>query len=318
MHCHTAGIGSNSECFISDELRKSWKINFYFKSFNSSIEELEEKGDQILLKHISDYLKESKYLDGVVILAMDGVITDGKLDKEQTEIYVPSDYVARETKKYANLYYGASINPNRPDAIERMRQAKKDGAVLMKWLPSVMFFDPSDEKYIPFYEELIKLDIPLLTHAGHERSFTLAKNELADPKKLLLPLKLGVTVIAAHIGCSGKNDGQDNMQRLIEMMDDYPNLYADISSLTQLNKLGFMSEALRTESLKGRLLYGTDFPLIETGLTHPIFHAFNLTASEIQEIQAHKNPFDQDIILKQKLGLSPDVFSRSAKLLKLD
>ena len=55
---------------------------------------------------------------------------------------------------------------------------------------------------------MIELDLPLLSHAGDERSFTQAADELADPMRLRLPLELGVRVIAAHIGSTGKNQGR--------------------------------------------------------------------------------------------------------------
>ena len=39
MHCHIAGIGAgNSGCFISPELRKSWRFRIYLRSFAVSRE----------------------------------------------------------------------------------------------------------------------------------------------------------------------------------------------------------------------------------------------------------------------------------------
>ena len=40
--------------------------------------------------------------------------------------------------------------------------------------------DPSDAKIRPFYERMKELGIPLLTHTGQERSFTSARDELAE------------------------------------------------------------------------------------------------------------------------------------------
>ncbi len=86
--------------------------------------------------------------------------------------------------------------------------------------------------------------IPLLTHTGKESSFVGAKDSLCDPFRLELPLKLGLTVIAAHVGTPGKNHGQENFERALIMLGRYPNLYADISSLTQINKLRYLGNIL--------------------------------------------------------------------------
>jgi predicted TIM-barrel fold metal-dependent hydrolase len=319
MHCHSAGLGyGGSGCFVSAGLQDSWKFKFYIRSFNVTIKELKEHGDSLIVQKISEKIRKSQYVAGAVILAMDGMIgPNGKLDKENTEIYIPNEFVASEVKKYDNLYFGTSINPYRTDAIERLAMAANDCAVLMKWIPSTMHINPSDEKIIPFYKKLIKYNLPLLCHTGYERTFTWARNEMSDPKRLELPLKLGVTVIAAHIATTGKNEGEENMSRLIPMFDKYPNLYADISSLTQINKLGYLSRVLKKSHILDRLMYGTDYPLTETGICLPLYHAFNLTPKEIVRLQRIKNPWDRDIKLKQALGVPADIFARSAETLQI-
>lgn len=47
-----------------------------------------------------------------------------------------------------------------------------------------------------------------------EKSFSTAKDELAAPARLELPLSLGVKVIAAHIATTGKSEGQNNTQTM--------------------------------------------------------------------------------------------------------
>ncbi len=54
---------------------------------------------------------------------------------------------------------------------------------------------------------------------------------------LELPLSLGVTVIAAHIASTGKNNGKGKFERLLPLFQRFEYLYTDISSLTQINKL---------------------------------------------------------------------------------
>jgi hypothetical protein len=69
-----------------------------------------------------------------------------------------------------NLLFGASINPKRKNALEEVAQAKQDGAVLIKWIPSIMDFDPADTAFIPFYLAMKRARLPLLTHTGTENS----------------------------------------------------------------------------------------------------------------------------------------------------
>ncbi len=317
MHCHIAGIGAGgSGAFISERLRSSWKYRIYLNAFGVTEKELLRQGDGLIVKRISAQLAESNQVGSAVLLALDGVIdAAGRLDCKRTETYIPNDFLARETAKYPNLYFGASINPYRHDALERLEQAKAQGALLIKWLPAIQHIDPADERLIPFYQKLIELDLPLLTHAGDEHSFTSADNTLGDPAKLRLPLEQGVTVIAAHAASSGSNEGEDNMQRLLPMFAEYPNLYADISSLTQINKLRFLPKLLASGIDPKRLLYGTDFPLITTGLTSPIFSTLQTGPGKTLPLLKVTNPWDQDVQLKLSHKVPVEVFSNAHQLL---
>lgn len=319
MHCHIAGLGyGNSGNFISTALRKSYKFRYYLWAMGVSQNELEQKGDRYVVAHLSKQLANSKRVAKAVVLAIDGRVTrDGELDRMQTEFYVANEFVAAETAKYENLLFGASINPYRKDALERLAWAKQHGAVLVKWLPSIMDIDPSDPALTPFYQKLIELELPLLTHTGQERSFTHARDELCDPQRLHLPLRLGVTVIAAHVASTGANEGEEDFARLLPLLEKYPNLYADISSLTQINKLGYLRRALNEPRLAGRLLYGSDWPLQAFPVVSPWYHFSALSLADLQELRTPTNQWDRDVLLKEKLGVSPDIFARSAEIIKI-
>ena len=70
-------------------------------------------------------------------------------------------------------------------------------------------------------------------------------------------------MIAAHVGSTGKNEGQDNMQRTLALMDEFPELSADISALTQINRKRFLDRVLKAPGPYDRLLYGTDLSFDE-------------------------------------------------------
>lgn len=313
MHVHTAGIGAgDSGCFVSKEMERSFKFSIYLKSFWTNRKELAEKGDAFLIQTISERLAQSEHVGAAIILALDGVVNEaGELDRELTSVHVPNEFVERETAKYTNLFWGASINPKRKDALERLEWARDNGARLVKWIPSIMLFDPGDESFRPFYQKLIEYDMPLLTHAGKEQAFTNAKDALCDPQKLHLPLKMGVTVVVAHIASTGSNGGERDTDRLARMMNQYTNLYSEISSLTQINKPNYLNEAINRPEWQGRLLYGSDFPLNNTALVSPHYYPLRLTTKQRFAISAVDNPWDRDVMIKQALGVRPEVFARS-------
>jgi hypothetical protein len=155
--------------------------------------------------------------------------------------------------------------------------------------------------------------LPLLSHTGDEDSFSRADNELGDPDKLRLPLSLGVTVVAAHIASSGKYHGERGPDRLARMMHDYPNLFTDISALTNVNKPGALKEALTKPEFSGRLLYGTDYPLVNTALESP-WYSFRLSFGQKLQISRTKNPWDRDVLTKHYLGVPAETFARPARM----
>jgi hypothetical protein len=298
-------------------MRDSYKFPIYLKVLGVTLEEIEEHGDQLAAQRLSEKIGASQHVSEAVLLALDGVIDEkGELDRNETEIYVPNSFVKKQSDRFENLLYGASINPYRRDAIKRLEKAKADGALLIKWIPSIMKINPGDPKLTPFYERMKQLDIPLLSHAGDEASFTSADNSLGDPLLLELPLRLGVTVIAAHISTTGEQNGQKQFHRLLPLFDRYENLYTDISSLTQINKLGYMAEAIQHSNLQSRMVYGSDYPLPFFPLVSPWYHLLHISAADARFVHNMENLFDRDVSLKMAFGIPDDVFMRSAKLLK--
>ena len=186
LHIHIAGIGAgDTGCFLSKNMRDNYRFDIYLWAMRVTLAELEEHGDALAVQRLSEELGKSKRIARGVILALDGVMdAHGKLDRARTEVYVPNEYVAREAAKYDNLLFGASVNPARKDWLKRLEWASKNGAVLVKWIPSIMGINPAAPELIPFYRKLKQLELPLLTHPGMERSFSGARDEPADPLRL--------------------------------------------------------------------------------------------------------------------------------------
>jgi uncharacterized protein len=296
-------------------MRKIWKYRIYLSSFGVTEKELEYEGDALVLRRLSETLAGSCLVSRAVILAMDCVIADnGEPDHGRTEMYVPNEFAAAEVRRYPNLLFGASINPHRRDALELVDKAVADGAVLIKWLPAIQLVDPADKRLLPFYRRLAETGLPLLTHTGAENSFARSCDVLGDPERLRLPLMEGVTVIAAHAASNGRNSGERNFDRFLRLAASFPNLYADISALTQANRLGQLERLMRHGELHSRLLYGTDMPLINSVITSPWFHVFKIGPRRMSEIVAEKNPWDRDVALKRALGVTTEIFDNNKRL----
>lgn len=319
MHVHTAGVGAGgSGAFVSRQMSENIRFPLYLRAFGVSREELEAEGDALVVARIHAAVAASERVEKAVVLALDGVVANGELDRVATQVYVPNHFVAAETAKYETLCFGASVNPYRHDAIDRLRQAHRQGALLLKWIPNIMAIDPSDEALRPFYQELVALDIPLLSHAGQERSFATAYDALGDPRRLALPLSLGVTVIAAHIATGGENQGESNFERVLPMFERFPNLYSEISSLTQINKLGYLRRALEVPGLAQRLMYGTDWPLQFFPLVSPFYQTRHVGLGAAKSVSGIENTWDRDVALKQAMGVPGHVFARGAEVLAMD
>jgi uncharacterized protein len=315
MHCHIAGIGAGgSGCFVPPQLKHNWRFKVFLRSFGVSQKEILKSGDGLVSDRISASLAQSKFVSRAVLLALDGVVdTEGNLDPNRTEVFVPDEFVAEMAARHTNLLFGASVNPYRHNALARLEWAKAHGAVLVKWIPPIMEIDPGDPKLIPFYKKMAELNLPLLSHTGREKSFSHAAGEFGDPEKLRLPLSLGVTVVAAHIASSEKYHGERGADRLARLMREFPNLYTDISALTQINRPGRLKEALTRPEFSGRLVYGADFPLINTLLVSP-WYSLNLSLRQKFFIGRTKNPWDRDVLMKHDLGVPTETFARSGKM----
>lgn len=317
MHVHAAGLGyGGSGAYVHPDLVNSWKFPIYLRAFDITEAELRVEGDRALFEKLSTNIANSQFVDHAVVLAMDGAVDErGELDLHRTQLYVPNEYLISELKNHPNLLFGASVNPLRHDSLERLDHVVENGAVLIKWLPNIMHFSPSDGRVEPFYRRMVEHCIPLLTHTGAEHSFNYADNSLGDPFRLHLPLSLGVTVIAAHIATTGETEGETHFERLIPMFEDYPNLYADISSLTQINKIGYLRQALEIESVTERLLYGTDWPLQFFPLVSPYYLLDSITLSQANAVRTINNIWDRDTVAKKYAGVPEEVFLRFSTLM---
>lgn len=317
LHCHTAGFGyGESGCFVSDGMAHSLKVKAYLDGFSVTRDELEAQGDALVIRRLSERLAGAHDVQYAVVLAMDGVMdAAGGLDRARTELYVPGEFVARETRRTRNLLYGASVNPLRSDALARLDRAKRDGAVLVKLLPNIQRFDMGDPRCVPFFRRLKALGLPLLVHCGAEHAFTTADDALGDPLKLRLALDEGVTVFAAHCGGAGRTDWERNGVRAMTLLDRYPNLYFEISAMTLPNHHADLRRALRNPKAVERFVYGSDLPLPATPVVAPWHALFRIGPRNVWRLGRIANVWDRDVAYLKALGVPDAAFTRVPPLL---
>jgi hypothetical protein len=308
MHTHIACESKSNGCYINERFKKHWKYNIYLSAFGVSKKEFETLGDDIIPDKLSELISQSQFVNKGVVLGLDGFYnSDGALNLEKTQILVSNSFVLKQTQKHSNLLYGPSIHPLRKDALIELENAKSNGAVLVKWLPCIMGIDPASEdpRMTAFYKKLIELNLPLLSHTGDEHSFMDSDNVLCDPEKLKKPLLMGVKVIAAHLGTLGKFEGDSSLSRMNKVMNEFPELKFDISSLVNINKFNHIKYA---HEYPGRYYYGSDYPLIRAQflglpLSSHVYYKLKITKDWVKFIRSFKNEFDQDVALKMALGV---------------
>ncbi len=317
LHCHTAGLGfGHSGCFVSDRLGRSLKVGIYLDGFGVAREELEREGDALVIRRLSARLAESSAVGRAVILALDGVVdASGDLDRAATEMYVPNEFVARETRRTPNLLLGASVNPLRRDALARLDRAKRDGAVLVKLLPNIQLVHLDDPRCAPYFRRLRDLGLPLLVHTGSEHAFSTADDSFGDPLKLRLALDEGVTVFAAHAGGAGRTGGERNGTRALRLLDRYGNLYLEISAMTLPNHHADLRRVLADSRAVGRFVYGSDLPLPATPAVSPWYSLFRIGPVRVWRLRRIANVWDRDVAYLKALGVPDAAFVRSAALL---
>lgn len=300
-HVHLAGLpeGENG-CYVSPRLLRSPLFRLITWQHGLPLSDPPRANRKYLDDLLRD-LNESRYVNRLVLLAMDGVYgADGKLDKDRTDFLVSNDYVLDVAGRYPEQFWpGVSINPQRADAIEEAERCARAGAKLVKVLPNAQQFDPADTRYVPFYRALVRLRLPLLSHVGYEFSLIGQDQSSGDPNKLRVPLEEGVTVIAAH-GCSyGLAFYEKFYRTFLELAQRYPNFFADISALTLPNRMAMLLRLRRHQELSERLLFGTDYPL-------PVFSWAcwgRMGLGRLWEIARTTNPFDRQYLICQRLGL---------------
>jgi predicted TIM-barrel fold metal-dependent hydrolase len=294
-HVHLAALpDTGNGCHISQKLLRSPLFRFLLWKHDLSPRHPREANR----KYITDLRQEllaSAFVQKAVLLAMDGCYDEaGRLDRTHTEFLISNDYLFDTVSQYPREFLaGASINPQRRDALDELHRCANRGAVLVKILANAQQFDPADARYKRFYRTMAELGLPLLSHVGYEFSLIGKDQSLGDPARLRVPLDEGVTVIAAHACSSGLVIHERFLPTFIDLAQRYAHFYADISSLTLPNRMRMLLRLRHLPHLHERLLFGTDYPLSVLHL--PAWGRVGLGA--LKMLMRTKNRFDRHYLV---------------------
>ena len=272
----------------------------------------DERVERAIEKRLVGTAEGAADLDAVVGLAFDGVHDeDGGFDAAKTHLYVTNDYGAELAKRHSKLLFGASIHPYRKDAVPELERCVAAGAVLVKWLPLVQGMDPASEKCRTFYEALAHHRVPLLCHTGGELSLPQEFPHLASPEVLELPLRCGVTVIAAHCGTQSHPFGKDYLPVFVRMAKEHERLYGDTSALCLPTRSYAFRTLLKDDAVRKKLVHGSDWPVISLPpFRAGVFRSLWLLVSDGNWIR-------RDVRAKRALGLDDEYFRRASTILRI-
>lgn len=255
----------------------------------------------------------------------------GQRRDDLTAFHTPNAYALALAQRYPERFVAmASVHPYRPDAVEALEHAARHGARAVKWLPAAMGMDPASPRCDRFYEALVRLRLPLLTHAGEELAVHGGDAQaFGNPLKLRRPLDHGVTVIVAHCASLGSGIDLDkgpngpsvpNFDLYARLMDEpryEGRLYGEISAMTQTNRLGpALDGILERRDWHARLLNGSDYPL---PAVMPIFSMRAMVqrkylppqeADVLSQIRRY-NALLFDFVLKRRIGRNGNSLSTS-------
>ncbi len=160
-----------------------------------------------------------------------------------------NEWSARECRRFPWLVPGATFHPE-DEAFERLveRALVELGLRAVKLHCSVGNFAATDRRLEPLWLAAARFGVPVVIHAGRGPGQT-GTDEI-DALIPLLRAHPGLPLVLAHCGFP-------HSARALELMADYPNLYAD---LTPVWESAVQVTPDEMSAFAGRLLFGSDAP----------------------------------------------------------
>jgi len=310
IHVHLFGSGdSGSGCHLSERITTGFNFAFLVRTLN--LNSADHGFDRGFERTLVQQVRESG-LDRVALLAQDWVYdARGRPDRARTHFHVPNDYLFEVTQRHARwMTPCVSINPDRRDGLNELERCVEKGARSLKIHPPTQGVDLAHRKHAGFFARCAELDVLVLVHTGHEHAAPVLDMDLADPYRLAQALEAGCRVVACHSGSGWANDRPDYFGHFVEMVARYPRLWGDTSVLTTGARNRDLARAIAEESLRDRLVHGSDFPFP----SRPLMLRELLGTTTWLRLQGDQNLIRRDFAIKQALGIGRATAERSYRL----
>jgi predicted TIM-barrel fold metal-dependent hydrolase len=305
MHVHVLGNGkSGSGCQITPRWWQRPFIDLMAANVGLKTFPGDPALDHLYVERLLHWVKEST-LGRAVILACDDLYDEtGHRFPGLSGLFVPNDYVLKLSRLYSEFVAAVSIHPARQDAMAELERCVDAGAVLLKLLPCVQAVDCNREIYKPFWDRMARFNLPLLAHTGGEFSLPTHRRDLQSVETLRLPLQCGVKVIAAHCGTPALPWDRDYFDQFDQMRKSFPNLYGDLSALSQITHLRSLA---RLRNDPSQILYGSDYPVSTTAFWSRLKGW--ISQPDYYRIRSIRNPLEKKLQLTKALGFPDPIFT---------
>ena len=156
----------------------------------------------------------------------------------------------------------ASVDPARPDALDRVRQAAAAGARGFKFHPNLQAFFPNDERVYPLYDAIAEAGVPALFHSGHSGIGTGVPGGGGFRLKYSNPMCLDdvaadfpeLQIVLAHPSFPWQDEA-------ISVCLHKANVWIDLSGWSPKYFPPQLVQYANTQ-LRTKVLFGSDYPLI--------------------------------------------------------
>jgi predicted TIM-barrel fold metal-dependent hydrolase len=177
---------------------------------------------------------------------------------------IPNEEIAAAAHANADVLIPfASVDPARPDALERVqRLIAEHGVKGFKFHPNLQAFFPNDERVYPLYEAIAAAGLPALFHSGHSGIGTGLPGGGGLRLKYSNPMCLddvaadfpGLKIVVAHPSFPWQDEA-------ISICLHKSNVWIDLSGWSPKY---FPEQLVRyaNSQLRHKVLFGSDFPLL--------------------------------------------------------
>jgi uncharacterized protein len=177
---------------------------------------------------------------------------------------IPNEEIAEAAREHADVLIPfASVDPARPDAVERIQRLVAEHDVKgFKFHPNLQEFFPNDERVYPLYEAIAAAGVPALFHTGHSGIGTGLPGGGGLKLKYSNPMCLDdvaadfadLKIVLAHPSFPWQDEA-------ISICLHKANVWIDLSGWSPKyfapNLVQYANSGLRH-----KVLFGSDFPLI--------------------------------------------------------